>query len=74
MSRWYQNVLTGKQVEVKTLEEDDFYAANAPNWARIAAPSPAEKKVAPKAEFVAAPAETESETETEPTQPKRSRK
>jgi hypothetical protein len=46
MSRWYQNVLTGKQVEVRTLEEDDFYAANAPNWARIAAPSPAKPAVA----------------------------
>jgi hypothetical protein len=35
MSRWYQNVLTGKRVEVKTLEEDDFYADNASNWARV---------------------------------------
>ena len=42
MSRWYQNVLTGAQVEVKTLEEDDFYALNAGNWARIEAPSPVE--------------------------------
>jgi hypothetical protein len=35
MSRWYQNVLTGVRVEVKTLEEDDFYAANSGNWARV---------------------------------------
>lgn len=41
MSRWYQNVLTGEQREVKTLAEDDYYVDNAPNWARIKAPSPA---------------------------------
>jgi hypothetical protein len=35
MSRWYQNVLTGQQVEVTTLEEDEFYAVNSGNWARI---------------------------------------
>ena len=40
MARWYQNVLTGEQREVKTLAEDDYYVDNAPNWARIAAPMP----------------------------------
>lgn len=40
MSRWYQNVLTGQQVEVRTLAEDDYYVENASNWARIVAPSP----------------------------------
>jgi hypothetical protein len=39
MARWYQNVLTGQQVEVKTLDEDDFYVDNKANWCRIAAPS-----------------------------------
>lgn len=39
MSRWYQNVLTGKKVEVQTLEEDDFYQANAANWSRIEPPN-----------------------------------
>jgi hypothetical protein len=40
MARWYQNVLTGEQREVKTLAEDDYYVDNAHNWARIAAPMP----------------------------------
>jgi hypothetical protein len=43
MSRWYQNVLTGEQVEVKTLDEDDFYVENKANWSRIAAPPEAVK-------------------------------
>lgn len=38
MSRWYQHVLTGCQVEVKTLEEDDQYSAPGSNWVRIAPP------------------------------------
>lgn len=38
MARWYQNVLTGEQIEVKTLAEDDFYQDNKANWARIVAP------------------------------------
>lgn len=38
MSRWYQNALTGQKVEVKTLDEDDYYAANRSNWVRVAAP------------------------------------
>ena len=53
MSRWYQNVLTGQQVEVKTLDEDDFYVENKANWSRITAPpgaeKPTEKKPAAKA-------------------------
>lgn len=53
MSRWYQNLLSGKQVEVKTLDEDDFYLENAANWCRIKAPPGAEK---PVPEPVAAPA------------------
>lgn len=38
MSRWYQNVLTAEVVEVTTLEEDDYYVANASNWSRIERP------------------------------------
>lgn len=48
MARWYQNVLTGEQVEVKTLEEDDFYAENAANWSRIPAPPAAVKPEPPE--------------------------
>jgi hypothetical protein len=48
MARWYQNVLTGVQVEVKSLDEDDFYVENAANWSRIAAPPGKEEKLAPK--------------------------
>lgn len=40
MSRWYQHVLSGERVEVKSLEEDDFYAENVSNWARVSAPAP----------------------------------
>lgn len=40
MAHWYQNVLTGEQREVKTLDDDDFYVENVANWARIVAPSP----------------------------------
>lgn len=47
MARWYQNVLTGEQVEVKTLDEDDYYVENKSNWSRIVAPPKAEKKPAP---------------------------
>lgn len=58
MARWYQNVLTGVQVEVKTLDEDDFYAENAANWSRIPAPpataKPVEKPAAPPVEKPAA--------------------
>ena len=50
MSRWYQNVLTGEQVEVKTLEEDDYYVENKANWCRIAAPPGAEKAALPMKE------------------------
>jgi len=46
MSRWYQNVLTGKQVEVKTLDEDDFYVENAANWSRIPEPPGGKKSAA----------------------------
>ena len=42
MSRFYQNVLSGEKVEVKTLEEDDFYLENAANWSRIPTPPEAE--------------------------------
>jgi hypothetical protein len=49
MARWYQNVLTGQQVEVKSLEEDDFYAENPGNWARIAGPPRAEAAKKPAA-------------------------
>lgn len=52
MARWYQNVLTGEQVEVKTLDEDDFYVENAANWSRIAAP---EKPAQPESEKKQAP-------------------
>ena len=38
MARWYQNVLTGEKVEVKTLADDDFYVDNKANWSRIVAP------------------------------------
>ena len=48
MSRWYQNVLTGEQVEVKTLDEDDFYVENAANWSRIPDPPKVEKPAAKK--------------------------
>ena len=44
MARWYQNVLTGKQVEVKTLEDDDFYVDNKANWSRIMGPAKIEKQ------------------------------
>jgi hypothetical protein len=37
MARFYQNVLTGQQVEVKTFEEEDFYLENQANWCRIKA-------------------------------------
>jgi len=53
MSRWYQNTLTGQQVEVKTLEDDDYYAANAPNWSRIAPPPLAADDPAPAPATVA---------------------
>lgn len=43
MARWYQNALTGQQVEVKTLEEDDFYAENSSNWVRVN-PTPPEEQ------------------------------
>ena len=46
MSRWYQNVLTGEQREVKTLEEDDFYVEHVANWARIPAPPGSAKSAA----------------------------
>lgn len=49
MARWYQNVLTGKQVEVKTLDDDDFYQDNKANWCRIAAPSKPAPVAAPAA-------------------------
>ena len=45
MSRWYQHVLSGEKVEVKTLEEDDQYVGVSV-WSRIPAPeraAPAEK-------------------------------
>jgi hypothetical protein len=42
MARWYQNVLTGEQVEVKTLDEDDFFVENSANWSRI--PTPPEQR------------------------------
>jgi len=49
-SWWFQNVLTGEQREVKTLDEADFYVKNVANWCRIKAPSPsaAKPKAAPK--------------------------
>jgi hypothetical protein len=50
MSRFYQNVLTGKQVEVTTLEDDDFYVENSANWCRIAAPQPQKRKKAAEPE------------------------
>lgn len=37
MARFYQNVLTGQQVEVKTFDEEDFYLDNQANWCRIKA-------------------------------------
>ena len=37
MGRWYQNVLTGEQVEVHTFEEEDRYL-DTPPWSRIPAP------------------------------------
>jgi hypothetical protein len=51
MGRWYQNGLTGEQVEVKTFEEED---ALSPPWLRCSPPpsvsapakAPAEKKAA----------------------------
>ena len=42
MSRWYQHVFSGQQVEVKTLDEDDQYAGVSV-WSRIAAPPEAVK-------------------------------
>lgn len=66
MSRWYQNVLTGAQVEVKTLKEDDFYQENSANWARIAAPTPTESTPEPQP-----PVERQPPVEPEPDQPKR---
>ena len=50
MPRFYQNVLTGEKVEVKSLDEDDFYLENAANWSRIEQPP-----VAPKPEPVKDP-------------------
>jgi hypothetical protein len=58
MSRWYQNVLSGVQVEVLTLEDDDFYQDNSANWARIATPAPK-----PEPAVIVEP---EPEPETEP--------
>jgi hypothetical protein len=56
MSRFYQNVLTGKQVEVKSLEEDDYYQDNPANWVRIKALAPGKKVAeAPEAETPPAP-------------------
>ena len=55
MARWYQNVLTGEQREVKSLEEDDFYQDNASNWCRIKVPPGAEKP-APAKQGVQKPA------------------
>lgn len=52
MSRWYQNGLTGAQVEVKTFEEEDRYL-DTPPWSRIPSPPDAPK---PKPAPVAAPA------------------
>jgi len=46
MSRWYQHVFTGKQVEVKTLEEDDQYVGVSV-WSRIPAPPGSEAKPEP---------------------------
>ena len=40
MARWYQNTLTGQKVEVTSLKDDDFYAQNPANWARIDGPTP----------------------------------
>jgi hypothetical protein len=37
MARFYQNVLTGQQVEVKTFDEEDFYLDNPANWVRVKA-------------------------------------
>lgn len=67
MARWYQNVLTGEQVEVKTLEEDDYYVDNAPNWARIAAPMPEPE---PASEEQPAPDDPVVEPEPEPAKKK----
>jgi hypothetical protein len=39
VSRFYQHVLTGERVEVKTLDEDDFYVANSSVWARVEEPA-----------------------------------
>lgn len=47
MARWYQNVLTGEQREVKTLDEDDYYVDNAANWSCIVAPPGSEEKPVP---------------------------
>jgi hypothetical protein len=55
MARWYQNVLTGEQREVKTLAEDDYYVDNAPNWARIAPPPTADEPVPAAAPAPVAP-------------------
>lgn len=43
LSRFYQNVLTGQKVEVKTLDEDDFYMENSANWSRIPEPPAVER-------------------------------
>jgi hypothetical protein len=51
MSRFYQHVLTGQKVEVKTLDEDDYYVDNASTWERIEEPAkdePVVKKPAAK--------------------------
>ena len=45
MSRWYQHVFTGEKVEVKTLDDDDRYAAETV-WSRIPAPPGKEKSAA----------------------------
>jgi hypothetical protein len=47
MSRWYQNGLTGAQVEVKTFEEEDRYL-DTPPWSRIPAPPEAVKAADPE--------------------------
>ena len=52
MSRFYQNVLSGEKVEVKTLDEDDFYLENKANWSRI--PAPVDQDEASKAASVLA--------------------
>ncbi len=64
MSRFYQNVLTGEKVEVKTLDEDDFYIENKANWSRIPAP-PVDEAEASRAGAVLAHHKAEEATASE---------